>query len=275
MPSDSLLHTITVGDARVTLIRDGELDVSAASLFNGAAPAAWASGLPDAGDGQVTLPLHVALVQVDGEVILIDTGLGTGPVDGERGGRLGAALDALGLAPDAVTRVVITHLHGDHIGGIFDDAGQLAFPCARHHLPRADWAWAAGHEKAQYPRFVRQLASLTDPVLDAPDERLTPSFRSVDSAGHSPGHRCLVVESGGQTFCFLGDLTHLPPLHFAEPDQVTAWDAEPALTPPARRRIAAQAVAGGWLLAAPHAAFPALGRLTSAAGAWAWQPVER
>ncbi|HEU5330378.1 MAG: MBL fold metallo-hydrolase [Thermomicrobiales bacterium] len=274
MPDDSLLYTVTVGDARIALIRDGELDIAAAELFNGTAPDALVNQPPDAGDGLVTIPLHVALVQVDDEVVLIDTGLGTIPAAGERGGQIGAALGALGLTPDAVTRVIITHMHGDHIGGVFNDAGQLAFPRARYHLPRADWEWAAGHEKEKYPRFVRQLASLTDPVLDAPDDRLTPSLRSVDSAGHSPGHRCLLVESSGQGFCFLGDLTHLPSLHFTEPDRVTAWDSDPTLTPPARRRVAAQAVAGDWLLAAPHAGFPALGRLTPAAGAWAWQSVE-
>jgi glyoxylase-like metal-dependent hydrolase (beta-lactamase superfamily II) len=277
MPGDSLLHSITVGDARITLIRDGELDIATAELFNGPAPGTLANQPPDAGDSLVTIPVHVALVQVDDEVSLIDTGLGTVPAAGERGGQLGGALGVLGLTPAAVTRVVITHLHGDHIGGIFSgtgDTAQLAFPRARYHLPRADWEWATSHEKEKYPRFVRRLARLTDPVLDAPDDRLTPSLRSVDSAGHSPGHRCLLVESGGQGFCFLGDLTHLPSLHFAEPDRVTAWDSDPTLTPPARCRVAAQAVAGDWLLAAPHADFPALGRLAPAAEAWVWQPVE-
>ena len=101
-------------------------------------------------------------------------------------------------------------------------------------------------------------------------------MRSVGAPGHSPGHRCIVVESGGQTFCFLGDLVHSPVLHFAMPDRVTTWDARPALTPPSRRKLAAEAVAGDWLLAAAHASFPPLGRLAAdGADRWAWRQVEQ
>ena len=127
------------------------------------------------------------------------------------------------------------------------------------------------------PRCQRRRARhAQEPTLDAPDARLTPSLRSVAAAGHTPGHRALVVESGGQGFCFLGDLVHVPPLHFAEPDRVTAWDVRPDLTPASRRRVAAQAVAGAWLLTATHAAWPGLGRLTpTGADGWTWQPTDR
>jgi hypothetical protein len=55
---------------------------------------------------------------------------------------------------------------------------------------------------------------------------------------------------------------------------VTAWDTLPDLTPASRRRIAAQAAAGDWQLAAAHAAFPALGRVTPAGpDRWAWRPL--
>ena len=125
------------------------------------------------------------------------------------------------------------------------------------------------------PPYLRPLAALPGLTLDAPDDRLTPSLRSVAAAGHTPGHRCLLVESGGQVFCYLGDLVHDPPLHFAEPERVTAWDDQPQLTPPARRRVAAAAVANGWLLTATHATAPAFGRLVPGdPGRWSWQPAD-
>ena len=144
-----------------------------------------------------------------------------------------------------------------------DDGFGPAFRRARHHLPRADWELLHGMTEPDCDMYQQALAALPNVSLDAPDDRLTASLRSIDAAGHTPGHRALVVESGGRTFCFLGDLVHVPELHFAEPERVTAWDAMPELTPPSRRRLATAAVTGDWLLAATHAS-PALGRLTPA-----------
>lgn len=276
MPDDDAVRTVTVGDARITLIHAGNLPVPADELFKDVPPALRGGGFPAGDDGQVVVPVHAVLVRVDGEAILIDTGLGAQGADG--GGALVPALAELGLAPGDITRVVITHLHGDHIGGVIRGGGDGArpvFPHARHHLPRADREWLDSFPDEVREEFLTLLAALPGLTLDAPDDRLTPSLRSVAAAGHTPGHRCLVVESGGEAFCFLGDLVHLPALHFAEPDRVTAWDTAPALTPPARRRIADQAVVGGWLLAAAHATSPALGRLAADGhDHWAWQPVD-
>ena len=270
--------TTAVGDAQVSLIQDGDLTLAAAELFQDLPPAAWAGRLPQAADGQVIVPVHAALVQVDGEAILLDTGSGAAPADGARGGALLPALAALGLTPDDITRVVISHLHGDHVGGLVDRAGDTvrpAFPRARHHLPRADWDWLQGFPDELRAQYLRPLEALPGLTLDAPDDRLTPSLRSVGAAGHTPGHRCLVIESAGHAFCFLGDLVHDPALHFAAPDRVTAWDVQPDLTPASRRRVAAHAVAGDWLLTAAHVAWPGPGRLTpTGADGWTWQPTD-
>jgi glyoxylase-like metal-dependent hydrolase (beta-lactamase superfamily II) len=268
-----MLRTLAVGDAQVTLIRDGDMLVPAEELLNGGPVAPWREQLPAADDGQVLAPVHVALIRVDGEAILIDAGLGAG----QGGGALFAALSELGLSPDDITRVVVTHTHGDHVGGAVAMTGGgfgPAFPRARHHLPHADWDWVQGMTEPGSDMYRQALAALPNVTLDASDDRLTASLRSIDAAGHTPGHRALVVESGGQTFCFLGDLVHVPELHFAEPERVTSWDARPELTPPARRRIAAAAVGGDWLLAATHASRP-LGRLTPAApNRWTWRAAE-
>jgi glyoxylase-like metal-dependent hydrolase (beta-lactamase superfamily II) len=266
--------TLTLGEARITPIHDGELDVPGDRLFKDLPRAAWAGALPDAGGGLVTVPVTVVVAEVDGEVILFDTGLGEVRAPGRRGGALGPALARLGLSPAAITRVVISHAHGDHIWGAVTPAGEPAFPNARYHLPRPDWEWLQRFPKNPGNAVLAPLARAGLLALDEPAAQLTPSLRSLDTAGHSPGHRCLLLTAGGRAFCFLGDLTHYPPLHFAQPERVTAFDYKPALTPDARRRIARQAVAGDWLLCAAHAPFPSLGRLTPAgADSWTWRLV--
>jgi glyoxylase-like metal-dependent hydrolase (beta-lactamase superfamily II) len=260
-------------------MQDGSLVLPIDELFNGFTPEECAGQLPEAREGQVIAPVHVALVQVDGEVILIDTGMGTASGEEGQGGALVPTLAELGLKPEDVTRVVITHTHGDHVGGALARSGEAlrpTFPRARHHLPRADWEWVAGLPAEMRDQYLPLLQALPNRVLDAPDVHFTPSVRSVGAAGHTPGHRVVVIESGGQVYCFLGDLVHNPPLHFAAPERVTTWDAQPELTPLSRRRIAAEAVAGDWLLSAAHGAFPPLGRLVADGdGRWTWRQADR
>jgi glyoxylase-like metal-dependent hydrolase (beta-lactamase superfamily II) len=274
------LHALDLGPSRVTLIHDGELDVAADLFFKDLPRAAWAGQMREAPGGLVTSPVAVVLVQRADEVILMDTGLGGVRSPRERGGALAAGLAALGVTPEAVTRVVISHFHGDHIWGAVRAAdGAPTYPRARYHVPRPDAEWVRRTPGGASLPILAALERAGQLVLDEPESRLTPWLRSVDTAGHSPGHRCLVLDGDGQTFCFLGDLVHHAPLHFAHPAWVTGFDYQPRRTPDARRRLARQAVAGGghgWLLAAAHAPFPALGRLTPAGDdSWTWVAVDR
>ncbi|MCC6628864.1 MAG: MBL fold metallo-hydrolase [Chloroflexi bacterium] len=272
--TDDQMMTLTLGDARVTLVRDGELDVPGDRLYQGFPAEIWRGRLPDAGDGLVTVTVTVAIVQVDGEIILLDTGLGEARTTQRRGGALGPALARLGLTPAAVTRVVISHAHGDHIWGAVTAAGVPAFPAARYHLPRADWAWLQRFPDNPGNAVLTPIERAGLLTRDDGDAVLTPSLRSLDTAGHAPGHRCLLLTAGGRSFCFLGDLVHDPELHFAQPDCVTAFDYKPTLTPAARRRVASAAVAGNWLLCAAHGIFPPLGGLAATeAEGWTWQAV--
>src|SRR5262245_51642631 len=89
-----------VGDARIALIQDGTMVLPGDEMFHGFTPEEWARQLPAAREGQFVTPVNAALVQVDGEVILVDTGLGTSTGEGGPGGALLPALAELGLSPD-------------------------------------------------------------------------------------------------------------------------------------------------------------------------------
>lgn len=266
--------TITVGEARIDLIGDGDLPVPTAELYNGIPKERWAGRLPAAGASNVLAPVHVALVRGGDETILIDAGQGMLAEEGGHGGGLREALAELGIAPGDVTRVLITHLHGDHLLGLLDLSGgesRPTFPNARHHLSRIDWAWVEGFPAEQRDAYLGPLRGLPHLTLDTDDEPPMPLVRYITTPGHTPGHRAILVESGGAAFCFLGDLAHDPELQFADPENVTAWDAQPERTPASRRALAAEARAGDWQLAATHAAFPPLGRLGEVEGpGWRW-----
>lgn len=268
--------TITVGEARIDLIGDGDLPVPAAELYCGIPEGLWAGHLPAAGADNVLVPVHVALVRAGDETILIDAGQGTMAEEGGHGGGLLEALAELGVAPGDVTRVLITHLHGDHLLGLLDPSGgepRPTFPNAHHHLSRIDWEWVEGFPAEQREAYLGPLRGLPHLTLDTDEEQPTALARYISTPGHTPGHRAILIESGEAAFCFVGDLVHDPELQFADPSRVTSWDALPEQTPASRRALASEARAGDWQLAATHAAFPPLGRLGESEGAgWRWIP---
>ena len=94
-------------------------------------------------DDRITLSVNALLVRTGRRVVLLDTGLGP-----KGHGDLIASLKDAGVAPEAVTDVLITHSHGDHVGGLVDAGGKLAFPKAVIHMAASEWAWMKGQQGA-------------------------------------------------------------------------------------------------------------------------------
>ncbi len=166
MPDDEAVRTVTVGDARITLIRAGDLPVPADELFKDVPPALRGGGFPAGEDGQVVVPVHAVLVRVDGEAILIDTGLGIAPIR--------PLAEALAGVP---VSVVNTHAHFDHIGGNreFSDIAIHERGAARlrqgvpEHVPPA------------YLAYARELIAAADLYRDL-DRRPSRLFARMTSA---------------------------------------------------------------------------------------------
>ncbi len=137
----------------------------------------------------------------DGEVTLIDTGFA--PADAPPRGREcliapEAALAALGVEPDSVARVIVTHCHWDHIGNLdrfgradlFVSERELEFwtsPVARN---AQFWAHTEGHAIAALERARLQGRV----VATGADEEVLPGIRVLTVGGHSPGQQIVVVD---------------------------------------------------------------------------------
>ncbi len=84
------------------------------------------------------LPCGCFVIRTGERTILVDTGLGPKGLwdGGEREGGLPDSLGALGVSPDEVDVVFLTHLHIDHVGWNTDAEGVVAFPRARYVVHR-------------------------------------------------------------------------------------------------------------------------------------------
>ncbi|WP_113133215.1 MBL fold metallo-hydrolase [Hyphomicrobiales bacterium] len=89
------------------------------------------------------------LVDTGTDVVLFDTGMGEGGREAGMG-RLAEGIRAAGYAPEQVSVVVVTHMHGDHIGGLME-AGKPAFANARYVMGETEYAFWKDPARAGTP----------------------------------------------------------------------------------------------------------------------------
>ena len=88
--------------------------------------------------------LMLCLLKKSDRNILVDTGEGF--YDEENAGKLVYSLTAAGFTPESVTDILITHAHGDHIGGILSKNGDFVFPNARYYISSQEFEFWTSDE---------------------------------------------------------------------------------------------------------------------------------
>ena len=287
---DTQSYRFAVGGFTATLVTDGTAAFPDPTgiLFPTAPPdelarALRAHGAPNPWPEWVT-PFTPLLVETGRERVLIDTGFGPGGAPSA--GRLLTHLAALGVAPDEIDVVVLSHGHPDHIGGATDGAGEATFPNARYLMARAEWEFWTDRARIeadvapgpfrdlQLGAAETHLPPLRDRIeLIGDGAEIVPGIAAILAPGHSPGQLVVDVASAGARLLYGAD-TVAHPIHLEHPEWRTVFDIyhpEPSLG--TRRRILNLAAESGALLSAYHIPFPGLGRVTAAGDAWRWEPV--
>lgn len=209
----------------------------------------------------VELSIQPLLVRTGRQIVLIDTGNG-----GAEGG-LAGSLARAGVAPSAITDVVISHPHGDHVGGLMS-GDRSAFSKARIHI--APDAWSAMQAKTDAPS--RALAAAIAPqVVAMPDAAvIAPGLRAVALRGHTPGHSGVDIRSGGARLFYVGDMVHSHILSLADPELTIAYDADAAMAQATRRAVLTRAARERTRIFAVHFPFPGLGTVRAQGGGFVW-----
>lgn len=272
VPADAAhpdVHRFRIGTREAAMLRDGDIRLpNDGSIIAMGQPKAGVDALlAAAGEPVDTLHLSVQAMLVKGadRVILFDTGAGDAAF--AQGGRLPASLQAAGVAPGAVTDIFISHAHGDHVGGLLDDAGQPAFPNATVHLSEPEWQGlqAADGQKALAAAIAPRVQAFAPGAAD-----IVPGVSAIAVDGHTPGHSAYEVVDGDARLLYIGDAAHHHVVSVQRPRWTIQFDGNAPLAEDSRVALLERAAAQSLRLASPHFPYPGLGRVVRRDDGLAW-----
>jgi glyoxylase-like metal-dependent hydrolase (beta-lactamase superfamily II) len=190
------------------------------------------------------------VVNTGAELVLFDTGLAAE-------GTL-AALTAAGYTPDQIDVVVLTHMHGDHIGGLMGADGTTpTFTNARYVTGAVEhnhWSGAANEG------FDKNVKPLNDKITFLDDGGSVASgITGMAAFGHSPGHMVYSVESDGQRLMITADTANHYVWSLQKPDWEVRFDADKAAAAAVRKQVFGMIATDRIPFIGYHMPFPGVG----------------
>jgi glyoxylase-like metal-dependent hydrolase (beta-lactamase superfamily II) len=270
--------TRTVGEFAVTALSDGVLYSNHDVILG--IDRAESAKLTKVPYGQ-PLPLDVNsfLVRHRGRSILSDAG--SGHTMGTTLGYLPNSLRAVGVAPEAIDIVMLTHLHPDHSLGLVDEAGRATFPKAQlivHELEAAFWLdrELTPDDSERVTRNTKAQRTVTAPyrgrIRRVKDGEILPGISAMLCPGHTPGHTNWLIQSGRERLLIWGDIVHLAAVQMARPDATLVFDVDPQVARITRERVLDWVAAERLCVAGAHLAYPGFGHVTRAGQGYKYSP---
>jgi glyoxylase-like metal-dependent hydrolase (beta-lactamase superfamily II) len=239
----------SVGTYQLYLLSEGQQQGNTGILI-GATPDMITEQIPN---GTFPNATNAFLLQTPDRKILVDTGYGRLLLNN---------LDSTGLTAGQIDVVLITHMHGDHIGGLLKD-GEVVFPNARLYIaqPEYDYWLNSGNAMA-----LNVLEAYKDRlVLFEPNDwetcsaPLLPGITAMAAYGHTPGHTAYLVESNGDQLLIWGDLTHAMAIQMPYPQVAVTYDVNPEEAIRSRKAMLKYVAEKQIPVAGMHIAYPAIG----------------
>ncbi|MCA2010587.1 MBL fold metallo-hydrolase [Pararhodobacter sp. CCB-MM2] len=253
--------SVSLGGMQVEMVSDGNLvlplDFSLGRMPEGASEILARYGI----EGEaLTPPCNITLLRHEDRVILFD--VGSGSDFQPSAGLLPETLDTLGVAPEEITHLVITHGHPDHIWGLLDDFDEPFLPEAQIFMGRSEFDYwrdpntVSTIDPARQSFAVgaeRRLSAVADLVTFFEDgEEILPGILARMTPGHTPGHMSFELRDGSESLMVVGDAIGNHHVGFERPEWETSSDQDPTLGATTRAALLDQLASSQMMLAGFH-----------------------
>lgn len=256
--------TFEVGDFLVSTLSEGQ-QRGKGDVLIGATPEMLRQHLPD---GTYPTAVNAFLIRSADQTVLVDAGFGR---------KLFGNLQSLGVSVGQISAILLTHMHGDHIGGLLHN-GKVAFPNARLYLAQAEHDYWTSDKAMQavpenrrggfrqarkvieaYSDSLRLFTPAEAASAEAPS--LLPGFWGLAAYGHTPGHAAYLLKSADAQLLIWGDLTHAMSIQLPCPEVAVTYDVDPKAAVESRRRLLEYAAKSKIPVGGMHVAYPSIGHV--------------
>ena len=270
----SRISQTSIGNFKVTALRDGELSLPSEVLMN----------LSDEQSQQIkadetsnlaTSNVNAYLIQIEGKNLLIDSGCRD--LFGPTCGFLKDALKEAGLEPNDITDIFFTHLHPDHVAGAIDAEGSAVFKNASFKVTDLEYNFWTSNTFTDSEVNGNDWAGLARTALSAYKDKIEtisfgkdiiPGVTSVSIPGHTPGHSGFRVDEGSETLIQMGDILHVPNLQLENPSISTVFDVDSAAALKSRKEILDMVSTDRLLCTSGHMIQPKFGYIEKSGGSY-------
>ena len=288
-PGQAGFHRLKVGDLEIIVLSDGS---RRSKLTGSPTRSASLEQFQDAlaadllPRDEIATSFQPVVVKKGSRTMLIDTG--NGPRTLESGtGRTAANLAAAGIDPKQVDTVIISHFHGDHIGGLVTVEGTPAFPNAEIKVPLNEWDYwldDANMNKAPDGSNLQNAHANVRRVFNAIvgknltkydwDKEIAPGITAIGTPGHTPGHTSLVIASGSGKLLVQADVASgIASVFVRNPDWFGGGDMDGPMAVATRRKLYDMLAAERMLTTAYHLPFPAMGHIEKDGNGYRFMPL--
>jgi glyoxylase-like metal-dependent hydrolase (beta-lactamase superfamily II) len=263
--ADPQVFAYTVGSFEVSMLVENS-GPGRPGILLGISPAQLEKYAPG---GTFQSSTNTFLIRGGGRTVVVDTGFGT---------TIFESMKNLGVKPEDVDTVLITHMHGDHIGGLQKDGAAL-FPRAKVYVARQErdyWLGARNDPgaRAALAPYTGRVEFFAPGNIEGSPPELLPGIRALAAFGHTPGHTLFLLESAGQKFLIWGDLMHAEKIQFPLPSISVTYDTDPVMAAASRLEVLQYAARNNIPIGGMHLVYPAVGTVRIEGEGFAFIPAK-
>ncbi|MDQ0215740.1 glyoxylase-like metal-dependent hydrolase (beta-lactamase superfamily II) [Oikeobacillus pervagus] len=213
------METLTIGDLTLTWLNGGVTNLDGGAMFGVVPKPLWSRKYPHNDENQIELRTDPIFFQLDRKNILIETGIGYGKMNAKQKRNFGVreeskveeSLQQLGVLPEDIDIILMTHLHFDHACGLTKyDGDELvsAFPNATIYTSRTEWGEMRNPNiRSKNTYWKENWQAIVDQVKTFEDEiEVVNGVKMVHTGGHSDGHSIIVIERDGEKLIHMADI---------------------------------------------------------------------